>query len=127
MAPNDVTRNLKSRFTWESDGRVDSYHIMPTSGPVRGDCDDYAATVLAELTGRSWLRFWWWLVTFRAVFWLVTSPKGNAHVTLWVRGLGYTDNWRNSFSKTEDLHRKRYPVMWPIVALKLFTGLFDRT
>ena len=126
-AADAIARNLRARFTWESDGLIDSYHVMPATGQVRGDCDDYAATMLAELTGRSWVRFWWWLVTFKACFWLVTSPRGEAHITLWVRGLGYTDNWRTGFSKVEDLHKRRYPLPWPSVALKLLIGMVDRT
>ena len=124
---NQICAELKRRFTWESDGRLDSYHIMPATGPVRGDCDDFAATILAELTGRSWARFWWWLVSGKARFWLVIDPAGQRHVTLWVRGLGHTDNWRNAFSETEDLHKPLRKVRWPEVLGKLLIGAFDKT
>lgn len=118
---------LKSRFTWVSDGRLDSWHILPVTGAVEGDCDDYAVTVLAELVDRSALRFMWWLVTFRAVFWVVTSPRGSPHLALWVRGLGWTDNWKDKWTPTADPHTKRYPMPWPMALLKLIIGIFDRT
>lgn len=125
--PDRIVQNLQSRFTWESDGKVDSYHVMANEGPVRGDCDDFATRILYDYSGRNWLKFWWLLVTFQSCFWFVRSPRGGAHLTIWIKGLGYTDNWKNEFTPKEELHDKKYPVLWPIVALKIFIGKFDKT
>lgn len=126
MAEFDIAA-FRDRFTWESDGKLDSYHIMAEEGPIIGDCDDYAVTILAELTGRNPLRLMWWLITFKAQFWLVSDPNGDAHVTIHVRGLGYTDNWKRAWTDTQSPHRPRHRVLWPVVLVKLIIGLFDRT
>ena len=123
----DIPKRTKARFKWVSDGKLDSFHILAATGPIEGDCDDYDATVLAELTGRNPLRFLWWLVSFQAVFWFVRDPNGGAHITLWVWGLGYTDNWKDEFTKKETLHKRRFPLLWPYVLYKLGIGLFDKT
>lgn len=123
---NAIVKDLKDRFTWESDGRLDSYHIMPSEGEVSGDCDDFAVTVLYEMCDRNFFKMVMWIVFCKAVFWHVTSARGNPHAVLYVRGYGYTDNWRDSFSPTEDLHKKRWPL-WIIPLFKLVIGLFDKT
>lgn len=127
MTPNEICRDLKNRFTWESDGKLDSYHILKGDGKVKGDCDDYAVTILYNYCGGSYLKFWWLLVTFQAVFWFVKSPNDGPHVTLWLRGHGYTDNWKTQFTTKELLHDKRYPIPWPTVMVKLLIGKFDKT
>ena len=126
MTPSEHARDLKGRFTWESDGKLDSWHCMALSGPVRGDCDDFAVTLLRQIAG-SWVKFWLWLITFKAVFWFVRDPQGQLHVTLWLRGYGYMDNQRQDFSLKEDLHKKLYPVLFPLVILKMVIGIFDKT
>jgi hypothetical protein len=124
---NATMQAVKSRFKWVSDGEVDSYHIMASEGPIDGDCDDFAITVLWELAGCSRWRFLWWLVSFKGVLWFVRDPKGARHITLWVRGVGYTDNWKSGFTPTEELHERRYPLAWPFVLFKLLVGKFDAT
>ena len=126
MTPDAHAQALHSRFTWESDGKLDSWHYMAPDGPVRGDCDDYAVTLLRLIAG-SWPRFWWWLLTFRAVFWFVRDPNGASHLTLWLRGHGYSDNWRDHFAKVEELHSKRLPALLPVVVLKMLIGKIDKT
>ena len=127
LTANNITRDLRSRFTWESDGLIDSYHVLPATGQVRGDCDDFAVTVLYELAGRSKLRFWWWLAIGKARFNLVLTPDGERHVTLFVRGLGYTDNFRTSFSRHEDIHTPLTRVKLHEVWFKLAIGRVDPT
>lgn len=124
MTNDEIIKSVKDRFVWETDGKLDSYHILASEGPIYGDCDDFAVTVLYELVGHNILKFWWWLITFKACLWFVTSVRGGPHVVLWVRGSGYTDNFRESFSPTENLHKKRFPILWPIVAFKLLLGKF---
>jgi hypothetical protein len=51
--------DLATRFVWTRD-RVDGWRILTApTGPLRGDCDDFAATALWLAEGKSMLRFWW--------------------------------------------------------------------
>lgn len=52
LTSNEITRALKSRFMWESDGKLDSFHIMAAEGPVSGDCSNFVLTfyVLKQYT-----------------------------------------------------------------------------
>lgn len=109
-------------FKYTKDGRLDTWRIL--TGPVKkGDCDDFAVTVLYEECGRSLPRFWFKLITFQAVLWYVTTPRGVGHLMLWMPGKnrGWIDNrlpkWRDDHK-----NRKWFPMLAPIVALKLFLG-----
>lgn len=126
-----LVKGFKTNFKWESDGKLDSFHILTPdeNGIYRGDCDDFVMTVLFKLCGESYVCMWLWLIFFKAMVCFVTSPNGVPHVVLWVRGYGYVDNWRDSWSPTEDIHTKRFPyyILPPVVALKMAIGLFDKT
>ena len=124
---NKIVRELRYRFTWVSDGKVDSYHILAADGQVVGDCDDFAITVLAELVQRQWLKMLWWLVSGKAKFWLVLDPKKQRHVTLQLEGIGYTDNWKYRFTSSNAPHEELYRVYWPVVLWKLLIGMWDKT
>ena len=120
-----MIEDLNRRFRWVPD-QLDSYRVMrnPT-GPLRGDCDDYAATALWLHAGRSMVRFWWLVFTFRAVFWLCRADlNGERHVVLWVKGLGWIDNIYPKWSGATK-HTRKYPVPPPLVLAKVFLGQFS--
>lgn len=129
--PNQIVRNLQDRFIWEADRKIDTFHVMSNEGVVMGDCDDFATRIAYDYANQSWIRFWWLLVTFQMVFFIVNSPVGDKHLVLWIRGIGYTDNWKKEFTDTIEPHSKPfrwfpfpYPVFWPVVAFKLLLGKF---
>lgn len=123
---NLKVKNLKNRFTWESDGRLDSWHLLPKHGKVKGDCDDFAYTALLEVSG-GLFKAWFWLLTFQACFFHVKSERGNPHIVLWVWKYGWTDNYKDSFTNSVSPHSRPIPCPWPFVVLKLFIGMFDKT
>jgi|AntDeeMetagen681_2_1112603.scaffolds.fasta_scaffold25235_2 hypothetical protein len=49
--------SLHSRFIYKADDK-DLWHIMPDKGTVKGDCEDFALTLVKEIEG----RFWWPLI-----------------------------------------------------------------
>ena len=122
-------QELLRKFVWTSDGAIDSYHIMKPDreGVVRGDCDDYAATLLYRLSRGRMKAFWWSLATRKAKFWMVRDPKGGLHLTLEIKGVGHTDNQKSRWTPTEDTHQQLYRVLVPVVALKMLIGKLDRT
>lgn len=118
--PDDLA-DLVSRFRWTADRWPDSRHFMAGPGALEGDCDDFAATALRIEAGSLW-RFWWWLLTFRAVFWSCRDPQGVNHLVLWVRGRGWIDNQAPAWAPLT-IHRRRFPMPLPAVAIKLALGL----
>lgn len=118
-------QDLKKRFIWTKDTRLDTWRILKGDGPLRGDCDDFAMTALYVHCNQSILKFWFMVLTFQGVFWFVKDPNGQAHLALWVRGKGWIDNWYPEFYP-ELRHTKRYPALFTVVALRLFLGLFTK-
>ncbi len=117
----DSTDDLVARFKWTSDGKFDSYKILDEpEGPLQGDCDDFAVTALWLAEGRSMWRFWMALLTFRAVIWMVKGKKFASHVVLYHRKLGWIDNQNPAWGERKD--KLRFPVLAPIVALKMLIG-----
>lgn len=127
MTPQQRLEALLDRFTWESDGKLDSYHIMAATGPVRGDCDDFAVTLVFEMADRKPLRFMRWILTGHVQFWLVRDPQGERHIALYVDGVGFTDNQKRTWTDSNAPHAplRRLPRLIPVC--KLFVGMFDRT
>lgn len=113
--------DLAARFEWISDGRLDSWRILDApSGPLQGDCDDFAVTALWLAEGRSMWRFWWAILTFRAVFWLVKGRSWGSHVVLWHRRHGWIDNQNPTWGPNRD--KLRLPFLPPVVAAKMLLG-----
>lgn len=115
----EAQRDLNARFNYLSD-TWDRWRILSGPGPVRGDCEDYALTLIWLAEGRSMLRFWWALFTFKYVIWFCRLRGG--HVVLWVRGVGWTDNIQKRPVTRKVLreqgYRLRFPFLAPMVAVK---------
>lgn len=117
----DDIEDFASRFKWTSDGKFDSFRILDEpEGPLQGDCDDFAVTALWVTEGRSMVRFWWALISFRAVIWYVKGTGFASHVVLYHRKLGWIDNQNPAWGELQD--KLRFPLPWPIVALKMLLG-----
>jgi hypothetical protein len=117
----DDIDDLADRFLWESDGKFDSYRILDAAvGPLKGDCDDFAVTALWITEGRSMLRFWWALISCRAVIWYVKGTGFASHVVLWHRKHGWIDNQNPTWGANRD--KLRFPLPFPLVALKMLLG-----
>ena len=114
--------DLNARFKWTPDGKVDSFRILSGAGQLEGDCDDYAATALWLVEGRSMWRFWWAVCTFKAVFWLVKGRTFASHVVLYHRDYGWIDNQNPTWGPNRD--KLRMPFLPPVVALKMLLGKF---
>lgn len=100
---------LTRRFVYKADKRDKWTVLNAESGPLKGDCDDFALTALWIEAGGSWLRILWMVLTFQACMWFTISPKGGGHYMLWRRGKGWIDNWYPVWGK------RRHPLMVPYV------------
>tara|TARA_R110000868_G_scaffold307378_2_gene568842 strand:- start:6119 stop:6478 length:360 start_codon:yes stop_codon:yes gene_type:complete len=113
--------DLNARFKWTQDSRFwDSWRRLRGSGPLKGDCDDYAVTALHIACG-GWTGFWWALVTFRACFWFTRLREGELHMMVWRKGMGWIDNAHPLWGPRQ--LPRLFPMPWPGVILKLMMGL----
>lgn len=118
----DSLDDLNRRFVWTADGKLDRWHFLRGPGSLAGDCDDYAATALRLEAGSLW-RWWLWVLTAQAVFWLCRDASGQMHLCVWRRGRGWIDNQFPAWGEPAR-HRRLFPVLPPVVALKLLLGVF---
>ena len=113
----DPLLDLCKRFKYKTEAS-DSWTVMSNkTGPLVGDCDDFALTALWLLCGQSWLRVFWSVLTLQAIMWNVRTMSGTPHIVLWVKGRGWICNIYPKFG--EFRHRKRFPYLLPIFAVAL--------
>ncbi|WP_166416317.1 transglutaminase-like cysteine peptidase [Cochlodiniinecator piscidefendens] len=63
--------DIKARFTYKTDqaqyGIKERWKIIRhETGPIVGDCEDFALALLWRLSNRSGFKFWWYILTLRA-------------------------------------------------------------
>lgn len=94
MDPIDANLKVAARFHYRADrGPFDSWRILDTTGgSFRGDCEDYALTVLSLIEGGGLLRILGALRSKRASIWFCLDPQGQRHHVLEYRGAGMVDN-----------------------------------
>ena len=98
------------------------YWKIMKEAPYIGDCEDYALTLLWLISGKSMLKFWLNLITFKAQIRRVTN-NGGGHAILRYGNM-YADNWTLKFVKWEEMeklgHKRFFWFYTPLdVAIKL--------
>lgn len=128
---NRIFLTLLNRFIYERDPKslLDNWKWPSKKETlwVKGDCEDFSLQLLFDLSGQSWVWFWWYLISCQAVIWHVTSYRGNGHAVLWFRGR-WADNMEVSWYKTSNMrHTRRFPYLAPMVLLKLtLASIFNK-
>lgn len=113
----DIT-NFKQRYTYKSDVK-DHWTLLDGTGAIHGDCEDFVYTILWIMSGKSWLRFWWMIITCQAMFWWTKMPvTGQGHIMLWMRGYGWIDCNHPDWSAAPH-YQKVFPYVAPLLALAL--------
>lgn len=112
---NDSLDELRARFAYKLD-KKDTWTLLGGEN-WQGDCEDFSLTALYLTAGKSWLRLWWMVITFQAMFWRADTANG-PHMMLWVKGKGWIDNWYPTWSN-QARHKKRYPLVAPLLAMTL--------
>lgn len=121
--------NKRFRYQYDKDqyGRREYWAIMLNqSGPLVGDCEDYALTALWFLEDQSPKKFLWALLTKKAKIWFCHAPNGEGHAVLEYHGM-LTDNWQKKWCtelKTKGYDMK-YPFSFAKVVWKLRWFLWD--
>ena len=94
MATPDPLTDLRARYVYTRDKRDRWTLLSAPTGPLRGDCEDWAYTALWLCAGGSWRRFWGMIWRREAeLWWTKFHGTGEAHVMLFVRGRGWTDSY----------------------------------
>lgn len=98
MTPHEILAQAIRDFRYVSDAARDHWQIGPMSGAFRGDCEDFALTLLLRLMGSN-AAMWHALERGEAEIIHVLSDRGNGHAVLWVSHMGYVDSihqhWRD--------------------------------
>lgn len=116
---------LHNRFTYEQDdGEV--WEILSSEGSVKGDCEDFAMTLLVQIEGKFWKPI---LKGQYAIYFC--RFKGYGHVVLCHKKTGlFADNIRktwNSYEYLKDHHYTDFDRYGSIkIALKLLAGWFKK-
>ena len=99
MTPYDDLEDLAARYVYTRDTRDRWTLLTAASGPLEGDCEDWAYSVLWRVAGRSWRRFWAMVLRGEAMLWWTRfHGTGEAHVMLWVADRGWTDSYHRAWS-----------------------------
>ena len=91
-------------YKYDAKGR-DKWHVIKQDpdGLYRGDCEDYALSVLYYVVcNQSWLKFWLYLTIFRAQLCGCDTKNGEGHAVLRYRN-EYIDNWTKKWVSREDM------------------------
>ncbi|PHS43429.1 MAG: hypothetical protein COB05_18215 [Marinobacter sp.] len=111
-------KDLNARFTYTPDQGERWKILKARTGPLRGDCEDYSLTLLWMLSGRSMVRFWLNILSFRYTFWYCTF-EGEGHFVMYRIGHGWIDNIQRRYvRKLPNGYRLRYPLLAPAIVVK---------
>lgn len=120
------TIDLAKRFDYTSDKKIDSFRIMSNpTGPLKGDCDDFAVTALWIAEGKSMWKFWRAIFCGRAEIWRVKGSSWVSHAVLYHREYGWIDN-QNPMWSFECKHTLRWSRLPFTIALKMLIGKFQK-
>jgi predicted transglutaminase-like cysteine proteinase len=116
--------NASWKYKYDEDQYASrEYWKIMKQAPYIGDCEDYALTLLWLISGKSMLKFWLNLITFKAQIRRVITKNGGGHAILRYGNM-YADNWTLKFVEWEEIEKLGHkPFFWlytPLdVALKL--------
>lgn len=113
---------LRSRFRYKAD-KLDSWKIFDEKDDIwEGDCDDYAVTACYLLSDKNMWKFWWNVLTGKAMIWMVWSPGGVLHARLRFGNQWTCNIWPGP--KDECGMKKLFPFIGPHILIKMALGKF---
>ena len=125
----DELVEVVENFTYVSDsdqfGKRGAWYIMKEK-PYRGDCEDFALTILYNICNRKIFVMMMSILIGRSKICYTKSPRDGGHAVLRHRGL-YTDNWQKEWLTKQDYLDKGYTfhrfLFWAYTtSVKLFLG-----
>ena len=125
----DELVEVVENFTYVSDsdqfGKREAWYIMKEK-PYRGDCEDFALTILYNICNRKIFVMMMSILIGRSKICFTKSPRDGGHAVLRHRGV-YTDNWQKEWLTKQDYLDKGYTfhrfLFWAYTtSVKLFLG-----
>lgn len=130
MNSSDANRKVADRFQYRKDSTLgDPWKILDTKRSViRGDCEDYALTVLSLIEGGGFLGVLGALWSKRASIWFCIDPQGDAHHVLEYRKAGLVDNqtrqWEDRNWYKDRRYRFKHRQPFVVCLFRMILGLF---
>ena len=125
-----ILQEINDKFQYTTDRAMfrffDVWRIMSPE-EMKGDCEDYALTVLWHLADKSPLKMAWWLLKRKAkIIFYKHRTRGTKHVGLQLDGV-YVDNisrrWNDGCLLAARGYKKIITLPATFVALKLLVSL----
>lgn len=121
-----ILATLNKLFEYKADSG-DKWRILKqdSDGLMRGDCEDYALSVLYYVVAdKSLLKFWWLLLTKAKIHYVKNGGEG--HAVLQYDGK-YIDNWTKEWVSKQEMEALGHKFHWCFyltyqVVLKMLYG-----
>lgn len=119
----DAVKHVNGFFVYEAEtGKVEAWRRLSPDNP-RGDCEDYALSVIGQYSGRSFL--WNVCNMFKFRLWYVKDPRGRGHL-IGVCKHGAFDNHKMKLTPVEryksEGYRFVFPWPFPLIPIKMLIG-----
>ena len=130
MNPIDANERVAARFEYRQDrGFGDPWRILDTKRSIiRGDCEDYALTVLSLIEGGGFFGVLGALWAKRTSIWFCIDPQGDRHHVLEYRKAGMVDNqakrWEERRWYESKGYRFKHRQPFAVCLFRLILGLF---
>ena len=119
---------INSSFLYQrDDSRIDDWDVLDTSKEqIKGDCEDYALTLLWLESKENLIRFVFNILLHRYTIYFCKAPNGEGHAVLKHDGY-YIDNIQRKLVTKKDLQVAGYKRFIPapnfVVLIRLLVGL----
>jgi hypothetical protein len=113
--------NIRYEYKYDAKSR-DRWRVLKpdADGMFRGDCEDYSLSVLYYVVSReSWLKFWFYLITFQAHLCGCYTKNGGGHAVLRFHN-DYIDNWTKQWVDRDHMKGLGHNF-WPLYKTTIAT------
>lgn len=116
MTIDGALKMLNARFVYKNDKYkyIDVWTVMHGDGKWEGDCEDYSITLMWLISNSNVFKFLWNILIFKHLMWFVKAPSGEGHAIVKIDGM-YYDNIQRKATSEEDLKKKGYKFVFPMV------------
>ena len=118
---------VNRKFRYQADGKLDQWSILDiNSSEIKGDCEDYALTVVWLMSDRKiWKFLYNLLLNPKLSIWIVTTKRGNGHAILEYDTFFVDNIQRKWFIKTDPAYKEykwRFKMFPPLILGKFLVS-----
>lgn len=119
MTPEEAVKEVNQLWEYKSDGRIDDWTFT-----TKGDCEDYALSVLRRIYGSS-SRAKRALLRRDAFIWYVTADNGRKHAVLEYEGRYVCNRTKKWHTNRDNMRVKEWHWKFPRALLVGKLGLSE--